>query len=99
MIEGECQQLDNSKVAPELYKILQGAESESLRHVRTVFDSTGWALEDLVAMEALVEWSDELDLGSEIQLESIPQDPKNPYVFADRADYPAVGSSHRRGLS
>ena len=99
LVEGECQQLDNDKVGPELHKILQGADTESLRHVRTVFDSTGWALEDLVAMEALVEWSDELGLGSEIQLESIPRDPKNPYVFADRADQPAVGHSHRRNLS
>jgi ornithine cyclodeaminase/alanine dehydrogenase-like protein (mu-crystallin family) len=99
LIEGECQQLDKDQVGPELYKLLQGAETESLRHVRTVFDSTGWALEDLVAMEALVEWSEELDLGSEIQLESIPLDPKNPYVFADRADDRALEHSHRRGLS
>jgi ornithine cyclodeaminase/alanine dehydrogenase-like protein (mu-crystallin family) len=99
LVEGECQQLDSDNVGPELYKVLQGAKSDSLRRVRTVFDSTGWALEDLVAMEALVEWSEQLDLGSEIQLESIPQDPKNPYVFADRAESPAVGASQRRGLS
>ena len=99
LIEGECQQLDSAKVGPELYKVLQGTDTESLRHVRTVFDSTGWALEDLVAMEALMEWSEELDLGREIQLESIPSDPKNPYVFADRADHPAVGQTHRQGLS
>lgn len=99
LIEGECQQLDSDQVGPELHKILQGTDRESLRRVRTVFDSTGWALEDLVAMEALVEWGKELDLGSEIRLESIPRDPKNPYVFADRTDHPAVGHSHRQGLS
>ena len=99
LVEGECQQLNSDNVGPELYEILQGGETESLRRVRTVFDSTGWALEDLVAMEALVAWSEELDLGSEIQLESIPQDPKNPYVFADRTDNSIVESSHRRGLS
>ena len=96
LVEGECQQLDEDQVGRELHTILQGGDTETLRRVRTVFDSTGYAIEDLVAMETLVEWSEELDLGSEIQLESIPSDPRNPYVFADS---PAVGSSQRRGLS
>lgn len=97
LAEGECQQLDNNQLGPELYEILQGDGTGPLRGVRTVFDSTGWALEDLVAMEALVEWSEELGLGSEIQLESIPPDPKNPYVFADPDDETALGSSRRQG--
>lgn len=97
LAEGECQQLDSRAVGPELYEILQGDGAESLRSARTVFDSTGWALEDLVAMEALVEWSEQLGLGSEILLETIPPDPKNPYVFADPADDTEVGRSHQQG--
>lgn len=95
LAEGECQQLDDAAVGPELYEVLQGEGADALRDVRTVFDSTGWALEDLVAMEALVDWSEELGLGSEIQLESIPPDPKNPYVLADVADGAAAGNVRR----
>ena len=93
--EGECQQLDDDLVGPELFEVLQGDGTEMLRDARTVFDSTGWALEDLVAMEALVEWSEELGLGRDMQLESIPQDPKNPYLLAVAADESAVGTIHR----
>ena len=99
LVEGECQQLDADKVGPELHTILQGADLTSFKRARTVFDSTGYALEDLVAMEALVEWGKELDLGREIELESIPRDPKNPYVFAQRAEDSAVGYPHRQGRS
>jgi ornithine cyclodeaminase/alanine dehydrogenase-like protein (mu-crystallin family) len=93
LAEGECQQLDDTQVGPELYTVLQGEGTDALRRVRTVFDSTGWALEDLIAMEALVEWSGELGLGSEIQLECIPPDPKNPYRLADGT---AAGAAHRQ---
>ena len=99
LAEGECQQLDESLVGPELYEVLQGDRSDALRGVRTVFDSTGWALEDLVAMEALVEWSEELGLGSEIQLECIPPDPKNPYVLAEVTRGLATGAAHRQERS
>jgi ornithine cyclodeaminase/alanine dehydrogenase-like protein (mu-crystallin family) len=95
LAEGECQQLDDAAVGPELHEVLQGEGTDALRDVRTVFDSTGWALEDLIAMEALVDWSEELGLGSEIQLECIPPDPKNPYVLADVADGAAAGNVRR----
>jgi ornithine cyclodeaminase/alanine dehydrogenase-like protein (mu-crystallin family) len=97
--EGECQQLDEAQVGPELYEVIQGEGTDALRGVRTVFDSTGWALEDLIAMEALVDWSEELGLGSEIQLESIPPDPKNPYALADMTDGLATRAAHRQGRS
>ncbi len=50
--EGECQQLDPSEIGPSLVDIVR--HPESFRHVqqqRSVFDSTGWALEDQVAMD------------------------------------------------
>ncbi len=99
LAEGECQQLDESLVGPELYEVLQGDGTDLLRGVRTVFDSTGWALEDLIAMEALVDWSEELGLGSEIQLECIPADPKNPYVLADVSGGLAAGGASRQERS
>ena len=99
LVEGECQQLDESQVGPELYEVIQGEGADALRGVRTVFDSTGWALEDLIAMEALVDWSEELGLGSEIQLECIPVDPKNPYVLVDESAGLGTGAAHRQERS
>ncbi len=92
--EGECQQLDLDHVGPELYALLQSGEQPELREMTTVFDSTGWALEDLVAMELLTDWGRELDLGVDFQLESIPADPKNPYVLADNGKLEKSASRH-----
>lgn len=83
--EGECQQLDPTEVGPELFRVLQDNDFESLRPRRTVFDSTGWALEDLAAMELLVEWAEALDLGRDVQFENITSDPKDPYWLAETA--------------
>lgn len=95
--EGECQQLDPSKVGPELHQVLKSGDTDQLRNVRTVFDSTGWALEDLVAMEALIDWCDEVGVGRELRLESIPLDPKNPYLLVDAYDAKDNSDWHQRG--
>ena len=45
----------------------------------TVFDSTGWAVEDDVALRLAVELAHTHGIGSDIALERIPQDPYDPY--------------------
>ena len=80
-IEGECQQLPRDLHGPELHEVLRGENGNAVREQVTVFDSTGWALEDLVAMQALLEWGQDLDLGRDVPLESTPRDPRNPYLF------------------
>ena len=80
--EGECQQLSSTDIGASLVEILRDPDRYSyLKDELTVFDSTGWALEDQVAMELLFNYAIELKLGTEIQIESISVDPKNPYNF------------------
>ena len=78
--EGECQQLSIAQIGPELASMVRDAGDEMNHSDQlTVFDSTGYALEDHVAIEMLVEYCDELDLGLHVQLEVTGGDPRNPY--------------------
>ena len=78
--EGECQQLESDAIGPELAVVLKEAERfEELREKTTVFDSTGFALEDHVALGLACDYAKELGLGKEIELESLPTDPHDPY--------------------
>ena len=54
---------------------------EKFKDEITVFDSTGWALEDHVIMNDFLHYASELEIGEEIELEFIPEDSKNPYHF------------------
>jgi ornithine cyclodeaminase/alanine dehydrogenase-like protein (mu-crystallin family) len=84
VIEGECQQLTPDQIGPELHEIVQNAgEYTDLKTGLTVFDSTGWALEDSVVMELLIEHAKDLGIYEELEVESIPEDSKNPYEFLD----------------
>ena len=51
----------------------------------SVFDSTGFALEDDVAMQVLLEQCEQLGLGLELDLEAVGEDPLNPYDFGTGA--------------
>lgn len=95
--EGECQQLNPDQVGPELHEVLKSGESVRLSRHRTVFDSTGWALEDLVAMEALIEWCAEIGVGRDLRLESIPLDPKNPYMLGDTNTAKSDSNRYQQG--
>lgn len=82
MKEGECQQLTADEIGPELAELV--ADPDAFRHERdrtTVFDSTGWALQDRVAVQLLLGHAARLDLGLFIELEDISDEPLNPYDF------------------
>jgi ornithine cyclodeaminase/alanine dehydrogenase-like protein (mu-crystallin family) len=80
--EGECQKLERDEIGPELFELVQQRGFyESYNSSLTVFDSTGWALEDLVASELLIRLGRELGLGTETDIQCISTDPKNPYGF------------------
>lgn len=80
--EGECQQLRPEQIGAELAEVVRETERfTGYRERLTVFDSTGWALEDQVAMDLLMDFAHELKLGSAVALESIAPDPKDPYGF------------------
>jgi len=45
----------------------------------TVLDSTGWAVEDDVALRLAVELAESHGVGTDIELEHLPSDPYDPY--------------------
>ena len=80
--EGECQLLEPGQIGPELHELLKRqpqdhAQQQSL----TVFDSTGWAIEDMVCMEIFLDYARQLQLGSRLALETLSSDHRNPYHF------------------
>ncbi|MEO0422005.1 MAG: ornithine cyclodeaminase family protein [Pseudomonadota bacterium] len=84
MKEGECQRLEADQIGPDLLQITKQAATMQAHQDRlTVFDSTGFALEDHVALELALEWAEQFNLGLELDLESISDDPLNPYQFAE----------------
>jgi L-lysine cyclodeaminase len=86
VVEGECQQLKPENIGPDIIEVVQNPEKYAYaQHQRSVFDSTGWALEDLVAMELFLEYATELGLGQEIEIEKMQEDAKNPYHFLREA--------------
>lgn len=81
--EGECQQFkDLKQIGSELSNVVK--HPDQYRHYQqqlTVFDSTGFALEDQIAMNMLLDYATELQVGTLIALESATADVKNPYSF------------------
>lgn len=81
-VEGECQQLEDlSQVAGIADLCRDPATHGDRREQLTIFDSTGWALEDRVALDLVLEHASHLGLGMEVELESITDDPRHPYEF------------------
>ena len=82
LVEGECQQLQPHEIGPILTEIVKNQDKyQSFKKKITVFDSTGWAFEDQLAMEMITERASKLGLGTMVQIESHSIDPKNPYEF------------------
>ncbi|MBE9066942.1 ornithine cyclodeaminase family protein [Leptolyngbya cf. ectocarpi LEGE 11479] len=81
--EGECQQLKDLKsIGSELSNVVKNpAQYRHYQQRFTVFDSTGFALEDQVAMNMLLDYATELSVGTLIKLESATAEVKNPYSF------------------
>lgn len=80
--EGECQQLEADQIAEDLVTVARQADEFKVwQDKKTLFDSTGWALEDQVAMDLLLERARELSVGSQIPVECVSDDPRDPYEF------------------
>jgi ornithine cyclodeaminase/alanine dehydrogenase-like protein (mu-crystallin family) len=85
--EGECQQLEPGEIGPDLRTLVKNAEKyHSAQMSPTVFDSTGWALEDHVAAVMIFDYARELGLGRRVAFECLPPDPKDPYSLLDTSD-------------
>ncbi|MFW2405976.1 MAG: ornithine cyclodeaminase family protein [Gammaproteobacteria bacterium] len=84
ILEGECQQLDESFIGPDLSSLVKRESDYSGQRDRiTVFDSTGWALEDYVTVKILKSLALEHGCGQRIQFETVSSDPKDPFGFLD----------------
>ena len=84
-LEGECQQLQDKDIAPDWVQVLQNAPD--FTHVQdriSVFDSTGWALEDQVVMDLFLDLAEKFNIGLEVAIENVSEDAKNPYQFLTR---------------
>ncbi|MGD1702672.1 ornithine cyclodeaminase family protein [Dapis sp. BLCC M229] len=82
LLEGECQQLQPEEVRPSLMEMIERPEEfYHWREQQTVFDSTGLAIEDHVALSIMQELVQAHGLGQRLQLEYYPNDPYNPYEF------------------
>lgn len=86
VVEGECQVLAAEEIGPSLAHVVAHPQSyESWREDLTVFDSTGWALEDQVAVQILMRHAERLGIGQQVALEDIGIDPLDPYHLAPPA--------------
>lgn len=91
MREGECQQLAPEEIGPSLIELVAAADVyRDARNRTTVFDSTGWALEDRVGIQLLIDHADRLGLGLLVELENIGVDPLDPYRFERPLEEPAA---------
>lgn len=78
--EGESQQLERAMLGPDLADLVRNkANWIGHRETLTVFDSTGWALEDLVAAEMMLDHAQRLGVGLDIELHLASNDPYDVY--------------------
>lgn len=97
--EGECQQLERHEIGTALPELCRsGEESELLRDRLTVFDSTGFALEDYVAAEWIVEQALGLGIGDRFKFSRAGGDPKNPYACTALGKKGTSAADARRAL-
>lgn len=87
--EGECQRLEPVEIGPELPVLCARPElARPHRRGATVFDSTGFALEDHLALDVLLDFAVPLGLGSEIDVEYHPHDALDPYPDESAVEVP-----------
>jgi len=85
-VEGECQQLAQSDIGPDLATLVQRAALyQGSQRELTVFDSTGWGVEDHVIASKMIDFAREFGLGQDIELECLPPDPRDPYSLVEPA--------------
>lgn len=95
LLEGESQQLSPSDLGPELPAVVRNSgEFRRYQDLLTVFDSTGWALQDLVVAELIDELARKLGVGLDVDLLPTADDPYDPYLALDldlaEAPIPAI---------
>jgi len=79
-VEGEIQQMPADSPVTEFWRVVAGEASgrESADQV-TLFDSVGFALEDYSALRYVLDTAQALDIGTDIGLVPVLEDPKDLY--------------------
>ncbi|GLZ39381.1 hypothetical protein [Actinokineospora sp. NBRC 105648] len=78
--EGESQQLRADEIGPTLgHLCAHPDEAAARRSGLTVFDSTGFAFEDHVALDVFLSAAEELGLGTKMAIEHHPENVLDPY--------------------
>ena len=86
-IEGDLQQMPADFAVTELWQVLAGhAPGRSDRDAITVFDSVGFALEDMSTLRFLMDAARELGIGDALQLVPRTSDPKDLFATVSRAE-------------
>lgn len=81
LAEGELQLVRPERIGPDLASLVQQRQRfEGYRSALTVFDSTGWALEDMVVAEMVLDHAAELGVGTSVDLQDGTVDPHDPYL-------------------
>ena len=93
--EGECQQIDPNLIGGELHELLRSGPEAVLQNAVTIFDSTGWSLEDYTVTKLILELAEQLGIGQQLESEDATSDPKNPY--SDLNIQKAVFVNYRAG--
>lgn len=89
MAEGESQYAPQSSIRSSLSQLCAApTQALGFRSSTTVFDSTGHALEDHVALDVLIDFARELKIGSTANLQHFPVDPFDPYCRVSRLASP-----------
>jgi L-lysine cyclodeaminase len=84
-VEGEAQQIPGRRLGPRLTELCADPGSFAGHRDRlTVFDSTGYALEDHLCLDVLLEAAIELGLGTQIRIECHPAVAVDPYSITER---------------
>ncbi len=82
LVEGECQQIRPDQVGPDLITLVKNPDVyEPWREKPTVFDSTGYALEDQVVTALFLKHAERLGLGTSVGLETVGGDALDPYAL------------------
>ncbi|MEL6926290.1 MAG: ornithine cyclodeaminase family protein, partial [Bacteroidota bacterium] len=85
MKEGECQQLLRDDIGADIFECIRAPKKyNQLKEQRTVFDSTGLALEDQVVVDLFLKYATQLGLGQWIEIENMSLDARNPYHFVKK---------------
>ncbi len=85
LAEGESQQLAADDLGPDMVAVLTDPANRELVNQRTVFDSTGWSYEDLIAAQLFLGHAQRMGLGTTIDLQLEPDDPYDPYELVRSA--------------